>query len=174
MARSPAKPRPDAAPKRSPRKAGKGKPDAAPTTPKRRPVGRPASITPQLAEVILDRLACQSVEQVFTDPKMPDRATFYNHCKHSPEFFDASARARALRALVELDEAERSLADAKPSDIPVVRERMQHARWKVSRMLAKYYGERLALSAPDGGPIPVEITSADEAREALRKAGVDS
>jgi hypothetical protein len=157
MARSPSGTLPAAARKRSHRKAGKGKAKpAARAAPKSRPVGRPASITPQLAEVILDRLAYQSVEQVFADPKMPERQTFYNHCKRDPTFFDASARARALRSLVEMDEAERSLVDAKPSDIPVIRERMQHARWKVSRMLAKYYGERLALSAPGGGPIQIQ------------------
>jgi hypothetical protein len=109
-------------------------------------IGRPSAISPELEEIILDKLAAESVESVFADHAMPDKATFYNHCKRSPSFFDASARARALRALVELDEAEKELAVATPANVPVIRERMQHARWKVSRMLAKYYGDRVEIS----------------------------
>jgi hypothetical protein len=43
-----------------------------------------------------------------------------------------------------------------------------------ARLLGLDAPTRQEWAGPDGGPIPVEVTSAAEAREALRKAGVDS
>lgn len=119
--------------------------------------GRPESIPPELEQVILERLAREPVSQVFADPSLPERQTFYNHCRRSPEFFDASARARALRALVELDEAEQALlvcgVKATGAEVAILRERLHHARWKVSRMLSRYYGDKVALTGENGGPV---------------------
>lgn len=124
-------------------------------------VGRPEAITPEVEEIILQRLAYQSVHEVFKDESLPTRQTFYNHCRAHADFFDASARMRAYRSLVELDEAEKKLEEANREDIAVTREQMHHARWKVSRMLKQYYSDR-AIDADGAEMYKIRVERVDK------------
>lgn len=135
--------------------------------------GRPTKYNEELAAEIISRLAREPIAVVFADPKLPDRQTYYNWLLEHQTFFDSAARARAIAALRELDEAEDNLreeGDKKPdaSNIPLLRERLQHQRWKVSKLLPKSYGDKLAVEA-----LSVDVSNLTDAQLARLADGED-
>jgi hypothetical protein len=143
-------------------------------------MGRPSKYSAALAKRICVRMAGgDSLRKICKDATMPALATVLSWATGHTEdataagFPEQYARARSIRSELYADEIV-DLADDESVDPQRSRLQVDARKWVASKLLPKTYGERLALSAPDGGPIPVEITSAAEAREALRKAGVDS
>jgi hypothetical protein len=114
-------------------------------------MGRPTKFNAALGRKILERLCREPITKVFADPSLPSRQTFYNWLLNDPAFFDDSTRARAIAALRELDEAEDWMSKAEDKDagevnVSLLRERLQHCRWKVSKLLPKTYGERVTAT----------------------------
>lgn len=129
------------------------------------PAGRPTKLTPELAQKLCDALghmpAYQACEHVGIDNQ-----TLYNWAQKDAEFFGNSARARAIFALRQLDEGEQLLADGvEPKEVPLMRERLHHYRWKCARLLKGIFSERQEVTGADGGPAGVIVVPAAIAPE---------
>jgi hypothetical protein len=128
--------------------------------------GRPSKYTPELADEVCRRIAVDPITTVFADPKMPSRQTFYNWLLEHADFFDVSARARAIAAFRRLDKAEQDLDEADgETNIALLREKLQHARWTISKLWPRHYGDKVAheVTGPGGRPLidRVEVVLVD-------------
>jgi hypothetical protein len=135
---------------------------AAPTTEPRkaatRKAGRPSNYSAQIADSICERLAAgESLRQICTDAKMPDRKTVDRWADQFPEFAARRARAREAQADGLFDE----MADienktiAKALDPAIARVVLSSKQWRAAKLAPKVYGDKLALGqAHDLPPIP--------------------
>lgn len=124
------------------------------------PGGRPTKYTKELAEKLCGYLAVMPAYKACEKAGI-DRNTLYNWGRRHEQFFRDSAQARAQFALRQLDEAEQLLKDGcEPKEVALLRERMQHYRWKASRLLRAMFSERQEISGPDGAPVGVMVAPA--------------
>lgn len=72
-------------------------------------------------------------------------------------FSERSLRARERGCDAIVDEAQDRLDHADNSNVSVVREQVQHMRWRASKLAPRRYGDRagLELSGPGGGPVVI-------------------
>ena len=108
-------------------------------------VGRPSSYTPELAEIICERLiAGESLIDICDAADMPNASTVYRWVEHNPEFSNKYVRARELQAH---GNAERALRDAvNAKDAALGRLAFDARRWHAGKMLPKVYGDRVDLN----------------------------
>lgn len=143
--------------------------------------GRPSDYTPKLGAEICRRISeGETLKGICEDAHMPHTSTVLTWALGQISLaldggFPAMyARARELRSELYADEIV-EISDTE-GDSAKARVRIDARKWVASKLLPRTYGEKLELSGPDGGPIPVEsrrgFASAEEAREFLRKAGV--
>jgi hypothetical protein len=135
-------------------------------------MGRPELYTQELADTILDRMACgETLTQISNDAGMPHRSTVRRWLARYPDFCTAYTRARELLADVYAEQAI-EIADDASGDIttdakgkPTVdwetvqrsRLRCDMRRWFAAKLAPRKYGEKIAHVGPDNGPI--EVTS---------------
>lgn len=140
-------------------------------------MARPTKMTPKLVDTICERLAVEPINRVFADPKLPTKQTYYNWIQKDAKFFDRSARARAIAALREMDEMEAKFDELEQREytgveVQLLRERLHHHRWKVSKLLPKTYGDKVSheLTGADGGPVEslqrIEVVVVDPSEDA--------
>ena len=136
--------------------------------------GRPSIYTAALATVICERIANgDSLRAICRDPEMPAVSTVHLWVVEDREgFSDQYARARRAQALHWADEI-LDIADNGTNDWTVngrgqevvdrdvvmrSRLRVDTRKWLLSKVLPKVYGERLALTSPEGGPVQLTVT----------------
>lgn len=153
--------------------------------------GRPSAFTPDLATTICERIAAgESLRQMCeTDAKMPHRDTVHAWLLEVGDpakkaFSDQYARARELQADTLFDQCLTIADDAKSDyrevdsdgDGPAIqvvdhehisRSRLRvDTRFKIAGKLApKKYGDRVAVTGPDGGAVKHEDVTASAAKD---------
>lgn len=123
-------------------------------------MGRPTVFTEQLADTICERLLERSMVAICKDEDMPSRSTVYAWFDAYPVFRARCARAR--EGLVEFKLAElEDIIDRTVRgklDPAAARVAVSHVQWMAEKLANKQYGNKLALTDPDGKPL---LTDAD-------------
>ena len=123
--------------------------------------GRPSTFTPELAERVLDHVANGGFIVDLGGDGLPSWRTIYRWADDRSDFRQALARAHEDGAHALLVKAEALLESATRDNIQVVRERVQHIRWRVSRLNPAAYGDRSELRV--SGTITHEHKISDDA-----------
>ena len=125
--------------------------------------GRPlTSYTKELAERVLTEVAeGRFLVDIGKGKGMPSYRTIWGWAQTRSDFAKALARAHEDGAHALLAQAERLLEGATRDTIQVVRERVQHIRWRVSRLNPAAYGDRSELRV--SGTITHEHKISDDA-----------
>ena len=129
--------------------------------PNRNKGGRPSTFTPELAERVLEQVAEGRFLVDLEGEDMPAYRTIWGWANVRPEFAKALARSHEDGAHALLVKAETLLDEATRDDIQVVRERVAHIRWRVSRLNPAAYGDRSELRV--SGTITHEHKLSDDA-----------
>jgi len=137
--------------------------------------GRPTGYTPELGVLIAGRIAAgETLRQVCRDPAMPDKSTVLRWVALHTEFQEAYALARELLLEHWADEivdiadetsrdwtarqlGEAAIEVANHEVINRSRLRIDTRKWLMSKLAPKKYGDKVALTNGDGGPIVVKI-----------------
>lgn len=121
------------------------------------PKGRPSSFTEKLAAEILERLthADGGLEEVCKADDMPSDRTVYRWLAQHEEFRQAYTQAREVAGDVQAGRALRDALDAK--DASLGRLAFDARRWSASKLAPKKYGDKLALTDPDGEKLVITI-----------------
>jgi len=122
-------------------------------------IGRPSLYTPELAAEICKRLSEEEggLLEVCKADDMPDRSSVYLWIGQHKELSDMYARAREdLGTFV----AHRGVKEAtQATDAQLGRLQFDARKWLASKLAAKQFGEKLAVSGDaDGDPIKTELT----------------
>jgi len=142
------------------------------------PGGRPTTYTPELTDIICERLASgESLRSISRDSDMPACSTMFKWMREHEQFSKQYVKAKeeSADALVEdmLDIADNQVTqplmiDGKPveinGEVVMVKDAVgvNHARlrvdtrkWAASKLKPKKYGDKVQqeVSGPDGGPI---------------------
>lgn len=124
-------------------------------------MGRPSSYTPEIAEVVLSRLAeGESLRAICADAHMPGRETVRRWLEVDETFRGQYAHARENQAH---SIAEVAMDDAVASADP--RLAFDARRWFAAKVAPKVYGEKLQHTGDGGGAIEVRVTIADAGPE---------
>lgn len=123
--------------------------------------GRPSTFTPELAQKVLDHVAEGRFLVSLKEEGLPSWQTVYGWADRRPEFTKALARAHEDGAHALLAQAETMLEAATRDTIQVVRERVAHIRWRVSRLNPAAYGDRSELRV--SGTVTHEHRISDDA-----------
>lgn len=140
-------------------------------------MARPSSYSVKVADAICERLAeGKSLNSICASDDMPHKATVFRWLSAYDEFRDQYARAREAQADALVDEMidiaddgsndwmEKRNADGenigwtengealRRSDI-----RIKTRQWVAAKLRPKKYGEKLALTDGEGGPLKVEV-----------------
>ena len=135
--------------------------------PSSRKVGRPSIRTPENAKAVCDLIASgNSLRQIGKIKGMPSKPAIVEWLNEDETFAAQYARARAEQADHQFDEIQEisdevpPLVDGKMDSAFVAwqRNRVDVRKWRMSKLLPKKYGDKLALTDPTGeGPLQVVI-----------------
>lgn len=175
---------PKKAPRATPRRAApKPKPKPAKPQPLAKKVGRPSIYNEEVAEKICAKLAeGRSLREICrADGTLPSRGVIMAWAKDPAHpFAEPYRRARELGFWVLVDDlldiaddgtndyVERMGKDGEPAGYALNGEAVARSRlrvdarkWVLSKMLPRFFGEKLDLqhAGPDGGPIEIETVS---------------
>lgn len=108
-----------------------------------RPVGRPTSFNPKIAEEICLRIASgESMKQLCEAADMPDRRTVLRWLAANEEFATQCAHARTLQADY-MDDLVLETANAcTPESAASDRVRIAAYQWRAAKLAPKRYGEK--------------------------------
>lgn len=124
--------------------------------------GRPTDYSPELAEIICERLVSgESLRAIARDPGMPDKTTMLRWLNKHEEFRTHYAQARDLQAEGDFDDMEELAATATPETVQIVKLQIDTRKWVLSRKAPKKYGDKISqeISGPNGSPIQTEEVS---------------
>lgn len=129
--------------------------------PKRKP-GRPKfEYTTEMGNLICEAIAGQiPLVQFCKMEGMPSRDTVYRWLREEKQFFDNYARAREFRAMSRSDDIDNIICDLRDGliDPQVARVMIDAHKWQMSKENARLFGDKVALTDPDGGALTVKIT----------------
>jgi hypothetical protein len=137
-------------------------------------VGRPSDYSPEIADLICERIADgESVRAICADDNMPSKSMVFRWLSAHEEFRDQYARAKEAQAEHMADEMldiaddgsndwmERRNADGSTYEV-VNGEHIQRSRvridarkWLLSKLAPKKYGEKIQHAGHDGGALTV-------------------
>jgi len=122
-------------------------------------VGRPSDYTPELGELILEKIAeGESLRKACKDEKLPSRETVRRWLKADENFRGQYALAREEQADAKFEQAWEIAEAATAADVQVARLKVDTIKWQASKLAPKVYGDKLALGqAEDLGPLTVVI-----------------
>jgi hypothetical protein len=139
--------------------------------------GRPSTFTVEIADAICERLADgESLRSICETEGMPNKATVFRWLGANEAFRDQYARAREAQAdtlvddILEIaDDGRNDWMERKNSDGEAIgwQEngeairrsvlRIDARKWLAGKMRPKKYGDKLALTDGDGGPLVVNV-----------------
>lgn len=142
-----------------------------------KPTGRPSDYSEDLVDRICERIANgESLRSICEDDDMPSKTSVFNWLAKHEAFLTKYARAREAQAEALADEMidiadngtndwmEKRSADGevigwqengealRRSDL-----RIKTRQWVASKLLPKKYGDKVAVTDPEGGPLQVVI-----------------
>jgi hypothetical protein len=150
------------------------------TEPEKRKNGRPSSYTDEIAAEICTRMAHgETLAEICRSEGMPDRATVYRWTEANEGFRSAYARAR-IELFDHWAEEIVSIADDGSNDWMERRKRngeletkldYEHVqrsntridarKWLLAKLQPEKYGDRVALTGHDGGPLAIQVVRYD-------------
>lgn len=139
--------------------------------------GRPLEFKQAVADIICERLADgESLRSICEDDNMPARSTVFRWLSTISAFSDQYARAREAQAdaifddiLIIADDGTNDWMERKDAEGEVSgwREngealrrsqlRVDARKWMAGKLRPKKYGEKLALTDPDGGSLTIQV-----------------
>lgn len=141
-------------------------------------MGRPTDYTPEIAARIIAQLSeGKSLRKVCKAEDMPSESAVRQWALDDREGFSAQyTRARELGYLAMADELleiantpqigrktkttdEGKVETTEGDMIEHRRLQVDTRKWMLSKMLPKVFGDKLALTDPDGGPLKVEVVT---------------
>lgn len=125
-----------------------------------KPIGRPSSYTPEIADLICERIADgESLRSICSDEEMPNKATVFRWLAANDAFRDQYARARESQADTLFDDILEIADDARNDwmerrdgnrgyelngdHIQRSRLRLEARKWMASKLAPKKYGDRI-------------------------------
>jgi len=139
-------------------------------------IGRPSIFSPELAEALCERIAAgELLIKIERDDGMPTYSTVYRWLEKNTAFRELYARAREVgwsrlsEQIVELsDDSRGDTVIDEDGEWRTDYENVQRSRlmvdtrkWLLSKVLPKIYGDKLALTGADGGPLAVQVVRYD-------------
>lgn len=129
----------------------------------KRPIGRPAIYTPQLAAEFCRRISDgRSEKSVCSDADMPSRETVWKWDGEDPDFSRSYAHAREARAAHLAEEALSigdELGDAPTSEqVQAAKLRVDTRKWFAAKLHPKKYGDRIQTDATLSASVHGELT----------------
>ncbi len=122
------------------------------------PKGRPSKFTQALADRICERLAAgETLRAVCREDGMPSEPTVRRWAIEKDGFSAQYASAREIGYAGMADQLT-EIADDKTGDPARDRLRLDTRKWLLSKALPKIYGDKLAHTGEDGGPIALGIS----------------
>lgn len=118
-----------------------------------------------VADRILEQVSDgKSLRSICEAQDMPSRVTVFAWLREKPDFAEEYDRARKESATALVDDlvAITDRTDLDPNDKRV---RMDARRWIASKVLPKLYGDKIAVTDNEGGPLVIgwAVGSADKA-----------
>ncbi len=131
-------------------------------------MARPSLYTPELAELICERVVCRSLNAVCQDEDMPSRETVYAWLHKHQEFLDSYTRARKTRSYARAERLDDVLDSLRSGaiDAASARVEMDGIKWQTAKENAPVFGERMAI---DHG---IQDDMADKIKAARERAGI--
>ena len=145
------------------------------TAPTGRPTGRPSIFSDELAATLCERLANgELLTAIERDDGMPGYATVYRWLETNTAFREQYARAREIgwsrlsEEVLELSDDSRHDWITEDGERRIDHENVQRSRlmvdtrkWLLSKVLPKIYGDKLALTDANGGPLAIQVVRFD-------------
>lgn len=143
-------------------------------------MGRPSDYTPELAAAICEEIASgRSLRSICDDAGMPAPKTVYAWIAKYEDFSNQYAKAQSDRTnwwaeqIVEIsddssgDFIELSEGKIAPNSVSVARDKLKvdTRKWLMSKMAPKKYGEKVALTDAEGGPVQFVIRDMTKTNE---------
>lgn len=123
--------------------------------------GRPTSYTPEIAKLICDRLANgETLISICKTPGYPDDCTVRHWALNNDhEFYQQYTHAKILGYHRMAEEIIEFSDETKVDPGSVARSRLMvdTRKWLLSKCLPKIYGDKLALTDPDGSTLKIEF-----------------
>lgn len=119
-------------------------------------MGRPSDFTQETADEICARVmeSDYGLEQVCQDPGLPSARTVYRWLAANEAFRQQYARAKEVQGHVQAD---RGLMDAlTATDASLGRLRYDARRWAASKLAAKVYGDKVAVTGGNEDDAPIK------------------
>lgn len=146
------------------------KAEGKPLTPVK--IGRPKAISPEWMEYICDQIAeGRSLWEICHDPKVPHVPAYsvVRYWARKDPIFSADylrAREAQQESLAEkaLSIASGKHPDAEEMDANERRVWIDTIKWSAGKLLSSRYGDKIALTGADGGPIQMEARRVDVAQ----------
>ncbi|HEY8006039.1 MAG TPA: hypothetical protein VIE66_04380 [Methylocella sp.] len=122
-------------------------------------IGRPTVVTPEIAAEILNRLSeGELMVDILAAPGMPSRTSLRRLCERDETFRMAYAGAREDQACAMAEAALKICERATAENAQVARLRFDAARWMVSKIMPRLFGDKVTaeVTGADGGPVLVD------------------
>lgn len=111
----------------------------------------------ELVGDICDHLATgKSLLEIAKLEGYPSAATMYRQMARDPAFATSIARAREAQQDHEADKCIEMADQATAEDWQVVKLRIWARQWRAAKLAPKRYGDKVALTGGDGGPVQIE------------------
>lgn len=123
-------------------------------------MGRPSSYTPELGDLILNKLiAGESMRKLCAHEDMPDRGTVVRWLAEHPDFAAKYAHAREAQAdtmddLI-LEEAEK----VTPETAAASRVKIDAYKWRAAKLKPKVYGDKMLHGSDPDNPLPLPVVT---------------
>jgi hypothetical protein len=122
------------------------------------PGGRPSDYTPEVAELICQRLACgESLNKICKETGFPDISTVFRWLQQREEFRDKYARAREAQMDAMAEEILTIADKGKPDEANWLKLRVDTRKWLMSKLAPKKYGDRTVLAGDKDAPLGVQL-----------------
>jgi hypothetical protein len=120
--------------------------------------GRPSEYTPEVAELICQRLLeGESLNSIVKDKNMPGNGTVFRWLAQREEFREKYARAREAQMDAMAEEILSIADDGSPEEHNWLKLRVDTRKWLMSKLAPKKYGDRTVLAGDKDAPLGVQL-----------------
>jgi len=121
-----------------------------------------------LEDEIVDRLMSgETVHEIFKDPRLPDRKSFYTHCARDVPFSTRIAHARKIGAIAQFEDLIRLADEADADNFNAIKVRIWTRQWVLARLNPALYGDKAVHSWDENSPLEIVIRRVGMPQETL-------